>query len=51
MSAFEPGTFVFVPHAEEQYVAAKVLTAFKPGDAVDVELLDGTVRVSIWHQR
>jgi len=46
MAAFDPGSFVMVPHPEECFVAAKVKSPFKPGDAASVELLDGSVSES-----
>lgn len=46
MAAFDPGSFVMVPHPEECFVAAKVKSGFKPGDAATVELLDGSVSES-----
>ena len=35
-----------VPHPSECFVAAKVKSPFKPGDAASVELLDGSVSES-----
>jgi myosin heavy subunit len=42
MATFEPGSYLLVPHPDECYVAGRVVKGFKPGDAGEVELLDGS---------